>query len=54
VRAARRRPTSTANDKGELNGGRISGGIATPYYRVVVRVEGPRSTVSYTESLVHF
>jgi Tfp pilus assembly protein PilX len=47
--------TSTANERGELNpGGRISSGIASPYYRIIVRVEGPRNTVSYTESLVHF
>lgn len=47
--------TSTANDRGELQpGGRISSGIAGPYYRVIVRVQGPRNTVSYTESLVHF
>jgi Tfp pilus assembly protein PilX len=47
--------SSTANDRGELNpGGRISSGIASPYFRVIVRVEGPRSTVSYTETLVHF
>lgn len=47
--------TSTAVERGELNpGGRISSGIASPYYRIIVRVEGPRNTVSYTESLVHF
>ena len=47
--------TSTATDMGELNpGGRISAGIAGPYYRVIVRIEGPRNTLSYTESLVHF
>jgi Tfp pilus assembly protein PilX len=47
--------TSSALERGELNpGGRISAGIAGPYYRVIVRVEGPRNTVSYTESLVHF
>lgn len=47
--------TSTALERGELNpGGRISAGIAGPYYRVIVRVEGPRNTVSFTESLVHF
>ena len=47
--------TSTALERGELNpGGRISTGIAGPYYRVIVRVEGPRNTVSYTESLAHF
>ena len=47
--------TSTANDRGELQpGGRISATIAGPYYRIITRVEGPRSAVSYTESLVHF
>jgi hypothetical protein len=47
--------TSTALERGELNpGGRISTGIAGPYFRVIVRVEGPRNTVTYTESLVHF
>ena len=47
--------TSTAVERGELNpGGRISGSVASPFFRIVVRVEGPRNTVSYTESLVHF
>jgi type IV pilus assembly protein PilX len=47
--------TSTASERGELQpGGRISRGVASPYYRIIVRVEGPRNTVSYTESLVHF
>jgi type IV pilus assembly protein PilX len=47
--------TSTALERGELNpGGRFGTGIAGPYYRVIVRVEGPRNTVSFTESLVHF
>jgi type IV pilus assembly protein PilX len=47
--------TSTASERGELgSGGRISGGIPSPYFRIVVRAEGPRNTVSYTESLVHF
>jgi hypothetical protein len=42
-------------ERGELTaGGRISGGANSPYYRVVVRVEGPRSTASYTETLIHF
>ena len=35
-------------------GGRLTTGQASPYYRIIVRVEGPRNTVSYTESLVHF
>ena len=47
--------TSTALERGELlPGGRISAGIASPYYRVIVRVEGPRNTVSFTETLIHF
>jgi len=47
--------TSTASERGELTaGGRINAGVATPYYRIVVRAEGPRNTVSYTETLVHF
>jgi Tfp pilus assembly protein PilX len=46
---------STAVERGELNpGGRISGAVPGPYYRVIVRVQGARNTVSYTESLVHF
>lgn len=47
--------TSTAVDRGALHpGGRISSSIASPYFRVIVRVEGPRNTVSYTETLIHF
>jgi Tfp pilus assembly protein PilX len=42
-------------DRGELQpGGRLTGTVASPYFRIIVRVEGPRNTVSYTESLVHF
>jgi len=47
--------SGTVNDRGELQpGGRLAGGQASPYYRIIVRVEGPRNTVSYTESFVHF
>jgi type IV pilus assembly protein PilX len=46
--------SSTASDRGELSGGRISGGVASPYYRVIVRVEGVRNTVTMTESMIHF
>jgi type IV pilus assembly protein PilX len=47
--------TSTASDRGALNmGGRISGATASPYYRIVVRTEGARNTVSFTEVMVHF
>lgn len=30
------------------------GSAASPYYRVIVRIQGDRNTVSYTETLVHF
>ncbi|MDB5872863.1 MAG: hypothetical protein JWQ07_2305 [Ramlibacter sp.] len=47
--------TASSKDRGELlSGGRISVGTASPYFRVIVRVEGPRGTLSYTESMVHF
>jgi hypothetical protein len=47
--------TSGAKERGELvAGGRISSTVPGPYYRIIVRIEGPRNTVSYTESLVHF
>lgn len=38
----------------ELTGKRITSGMSSPYFRVIVRVEGPRNTVSFTETLVHF
>lgn len=47
--------TTTAKERGELQpGGRLSGAMASPYFRIIVRVQGPRNTVSYTESIVHF
>lgn len=47
--------TSSSSERGELQpGGRISSSVASPYYQIVVRVTGPRNTVSYTETLVHF
>lgn len=47
--------SGATSDRGELGpGGRLTGGTASPYYRIVVRVDGPRNTVAYTESLVHF
>lgn len=42
--------------RGELKYGddkRFSG-TATPYYRIIVRAQGPRNTVSYTETIIHF
>jgi len=47
--------TSTNSERGELRGGgRISSATTSPYFRVIVRIEGPRNTVSYTESMIHF
>lgn len=47
--------TTTASERGELaSGGRITSSVASPYYRVVVRTQGGRNTVSYTETIVHF
>ena len=53
------RPTTvgaaTASDRGALDaGGRISSSVSGPYYRIVVRTAGPRNTVSFTETIVHF
>ncbi|WP_431113043.1 hypothetical protein [Variovorax paradoxus] len=46
---------AAANDRGEVTpDGRITVGNTTPYFRIIVRVEGPRNTVSYTEAMVHF
>jgi Tfp pilus assembly protein PilX len=47
--------SASANDRGELTaGGRISSTVQGPYYRIIVRASGPRNTVSYTETMVHF
>jgi len=47
--------TSNATERGELLGmGRANQVTAGPYFRIIVRVEGARNTVSYTETLVHF
>jgi hypothetical protein len=53
------RPRATAvaaaTERGELRpGGRITAPVSSPYYRVVVRTQGPRNTVSFTETIVHF
>jgi hypothetical protein len=48
-------PVSSASERGELRpGGRITAPVTSPYYRVVVRTQGPRNTVSFTETIVHF
>ena len=47
---------STATVRGEINyldPSRLTAGSG-PYYRVVVRVQGARSTTSFTETIVHF
>lgn len=42
-------------DRGGLTGGtRLVPYMATPYYRIVARIEGARNTVSYVETIVHF
>ena len=42
-------------DRGEISqGGRLKQESTSPYFRVVVRTAGPRNTVTYTETLVHF
>ncbi len=50
--------TTTANaNKGALNYGMPSPLTTTssgPYFRIVVRSVGPRNTVSFTETIVHF
>lgn len=46
--------TTNAVERGELEGGRITTLVVGPYYRIVVRTEGARNTVSLTETIVHF
>lgn len=54
------KPISTAGaaspKRGELKYGEDKRfeGTAGPYFRIVVRTSGPRNTVSYTETYVHF
>lgn len=53
------RPSSTSSssssERGELKpGGKITSAATSPYYQVLVRIIGPRNTVSYTETMVHF
>ena len=47
---------STATEKGSLNSPTrpIPPPSMSPYYRIIVRTEGARHTVSFTEALVHF
>ena len=46
---------ATSTERGEVvPSSRFVSGGSSPFYRVIVRVDGPRNTVSYTESLIHF
>lgn len=47
---------SISPNRGEVNygTGRLSATISAQYYRVIVRAQGPRSTVSFTETILHF
>lgn len=43
------------NDRSEVTGNnRFKDVTGTPYFRIIVRAEGPRNTVSTIEQLVHF
>ena len=48
--------SSESAKRGELkyNEDKRFSGTSTPYYRIIVRAQGPRNTVSYTETIVHF
>jgi len=48
--------SSVSPKKGEVKYGEDKRFIPTPgpYYRIIVQTRGPRSTVSYTETYVHF
>lgn len=55
------RPLATANaastKRGELKYGehaRFTGNAPGPFYRILVRVTGPRNTVSFTETYIYF
>lgn len=49
--------SQTTSERGEINSQnavRIGTTSVAEYYRIVVRAQGPRNTVSTTETLVHF
>ncbi|HVZ46843.1 MAG TPA: hypothetical protein VHA82_23755 [Ramlibacter sp.] len=55
MRPATGSSSGEARERGQLQpGGRITSTLASPYYRILVRAEGPRNTVVYTETLVHY
>lgn len=46
---------AVASARGVLSaGGRITGASSSPYFRIIVRTEGARNTVSFTEAIIHF
>jgi Tfp pilus assembly protein PilX len=49
-------PGSVSSKRGELKVGdnKRFGSTPTPYYRITVRSKGPRNTVSFIETIVHF
>jgi hypothetical protein len=46
--------TTNAVEAGELKGPRANTLTVGPFYRIIVRTEGARNTVSLTETIVHF
>ncbi|WP_242612553.1 pilus assembly protein PilX [Corticibacter populi] len=56
--AAASSAASTGDCQGAINyenqGTGCAGTASSPYYRILVRTKGPRNTVSYTETIVHF
>lgn len=49
--------TTSSTNRGALNYGMpapLTTSTSGPYYRIVVRSVGPRNTVSFTETIVHF
>lgn len=50
-------PTTEAAVRGYVdnnNTGHNGGSATSPYYRVITRTLGPKSTVAYTETLIHY
>lgn len=52
-----RASTSDSGEKDEVRigqGQRLTTSTLSEYYRIIVRTQGPRNTVTFTETLVHF
>lgn len=58
INCARPLSTSSVSGTNEVRdystGAGTSASVASPYYRIIVRVVGARNTTSYTETIVHF